>query len=339
MAPIPIDVDLLQSPLHRSVFSFKGNGLGTRDTCVIWDSLNIRGADSSQIIISTAVKITCHDDDEYEFDIMLGQSSTKSLADMSVFFQIQHSMYPLPFSHTIFVHFTDKNTGGLDLSEYSPPVQSSWAYKWIVPDDFGFDPQYGYQISFTDGQNHTVASSPMFSAQGHSSVVPVSPSAPRYTTSSTSTISASSTSTTDAGSTQSAGASHMPSPANAGSSIGLSKGALAGLTVAVTALVVILIVGASKFLLKLKERRQRAREERTESPMLFWDKTPSASRLKIPSAEPKELDGSQSCAPDGRENKTLSPKRSFNSVHQGRLVSGCWPDQPWVPRQTHLEMS
>lgn len=237
------------------------------------------------------------------------------------------------------MHFADKNAGGLDLSEYSPPVQSSWAYKWIIPHDFRFDPQYDYQISFTDGQNHTVASSPMFSAQGNSLVKPVSPSAPQYTTSSTSTIWTSSTSTTDAVSTQSAGASHMPSPADAGSSMGLSKGALAGLAAAVTALVVILIVGASKFLLKLKERRQRAREERTESPMLFWDKTPSASRLKIPSAEPKESDGSQSRAPDGRENKTLPLEPSSYSGHQGRLMSGCWPDQPWVPRQTILPMS
>lgn len=338
MAPILIDMDPLQLSLHRSVFS-KGNGLGTRDTCVTWDSLNIRGVDSSQIIISTAVEITCHDDDEYEFDIMLGRSSTKSLTDMSFFFQIQHSMYTLSFSHTMIVHLTDKNTGGLDLSEYSPPVQSSWAYKWIIPDDFRFDPQYGYQISFTDGQNHTVASSPMFSAQGHSSMVPVSPSAPQFATSSTSTISTSSTSTTDAVPTQSAGASHMPSPADAGSSMGLSKGALAGLAASVTALVVILIVGASKFLLKLKERQQRAREERTESPMLFWDKTPSASRLKIPSAEPKELDGSQSLALNGREHKNLSPERWSKSAHQGRLMSGCWPDQPWVPRQTHLPMS
>lgn len=337
MAPILIDVDSLQSSLHRSVFS-KGNGLGTRDTCVNWDSLNVRDVDSSQIIISTAVDITCHDDDEYEFDIMLGRSSTKSLADMSVFFQIQHSMYNLSFSHTMIVHLTDKNTGGLDLSEYLPPVQSSWAYKWIIPDDLRFDPQYGYQISFTDGQNHTVASSPMFSAQGHSSVVPVSPSAPQYTTSSTSTISTSSTSTTDAVPTQSAGASHMPSPADPVSSMGLSKGALAGLAAAVTALVVILIVAASKFLLKLKERQQRAREERTESPMLFWDKTPSASRLKIPSAEPKELEGFQSLALNGRENKKWPSERSFNSGYQGRLMSGCWPDQPWVPRQTTLPM-
>lgn len=238
------------------------------------------------------------------------------------------------------MHFADKNAGSLDLSEYSPPVQSSWAYKWIIPDDFRFDPQYGYQISFTDGQNHTVASSPMFSAQGHSSVVPVSPSAPQQTTFSTSMMSASSTSTTDHVFTQSIGASPLPSPPDAGSSTGLSKGALAGPAAAVTALVVILILGASKLLLKLKKRRQiRDTEEKTESPMLFWDKTPSASRLKIPSAEPKELDGSQSCALNGRENKTLPLECSSNSGHQGRLMSGCWPDQPWVPRQTHLPMS
>lgn len=327
MAPILIDVGPLQSSLHRGAFS-KGNGLGPRDTCVTWDSLNIRGADSSQIIISTAVEITCHDNDEYGFDIMLSRSSTKSLADMSVFFQIQHSMYPSLTQSwdTLLTGFP----GGLDLSEYSPPVQSSWAYNWKVPDDFSFDPQYGYQISFTDGQNHTVTSSPMFSAQGHSLVGPVSPSAPQHTTSSTSTISASLTSTTDPVSTQSAGASPMPSPTDAGRSIGLSKGALAGLAAAVTALVVILIIGASKFLLKLKERRQRrAREERTESPMLFWDKTPSASRLKIHNAEPKELDGSQS----------LSSEGSSSSDNRGRLMSGCWPDQPWVPRQTYLPVS
>lgn len=339
MAPILIDADSLQSSLHRSFFS-KGNGLGTRDTCVTWDRLNLRGADSSQIIISTAVKITCHDDDEYEFDIMLGRSSTKSLTDMSFFFQIQHSMYTLSFSHTMIVHLTDKNTGGLDLSEYSPPVQSSGAYKWIIPDDFRFDPQYGYQISFTDGQNHTVASSPIFSAQGHSPVVSVSPSAPQFTTSSTSTISTSSTSTADSEFTQGVGASPLPSPTDASSSMGLSKGALAGLAAAVTSLVVILILGASKLLLKLKRRRQiRDREERTESPMLFWDKTPSASRLKIPSAVPEELDGSQSLALNGRENKKLSSECSSNSGHQGRLMSGCWPDQPWVPRQTYLPMS
>lgn len=339
MAPILIDMDPLQLSLHRSVFS-KGNGLGTRDTCVTWDSLNIRGVDSSQIIISTAVEITCHDDDEYEFDIMLGRSSTKSLTDMSFFFQIQHSMYTLSFSHTMIVHLTDKNTGGLDLSEYSPPVESSWAYKWIIPDDFRFDPQYDYQISFTDGQNHTVASSPMFSAQGHSSVVPVSPSAPQQTTFSTSMMSASSTSTTDPVFTQSVGASPLPSPTDVGSSMGLSKGALAGLAAVTTAVVVILIMGARKFLLKLKECRQtRAREERTESPMLFWDKTPSASRLKIPSAEPKELHGSQSCVLNGRENKTLPLEHSSYSGNQDRLMSGCWPDQPWVPRQTHLPIS
>lgn len=73
--------------------------------------------------------------------------------------------------------------------------------------------------------------------------------------------------------------------------------------------------------------------------MLLWDKTPSVSRLKIPSAEPHELDGSQSNALAGSVSKALSPEGSSDSDNQDRLMSGCWPDQPWVPRPTHLSLS
>lgn len=178
----------------------------------------------------------------------------------------------------------------------------------------------------------------MFSAQGHSSVSSVSPSITQPTILSTSTMPTSSRVTPGPMSTQSAGASPLPSPNDAGRSMGLSKGALAGLAAAATALVVILMVGASKMLLKLKERRQRrAIDERKESPMLFWDKTPSVSRLKIATAEPQELDGSQLGAPAGRQGETLSSK--CPSHNQDRLMSGCWPDRPWVPRHTQLPLS
>lgn len=224
------------------------------------------------------------------------------------------------------------------MSQYSPPARSSWAYSWTIPDDLSFDSRYGYQISFADGQNDTVASSPMFSAQGHSSVVPVSPSITQPTTFSTSTITASSKVSTEPLSTSSVGASPLPSLTDAGSSMVLSKGALAGLVVAITALLVIMIVGGSKFVLTRKERRQRSQES-PESSMLFWDKTPSASRLKIPSAEPQELDGSQSCVLASREDKTVSSESSSDSDNQAhRLMSGCWPDLPWVPRQTQLPL-
>lgn len=223
------------------------------------------------------------------------------------------------------------------MSQYSPPIQSSWAYSWTIPDDLTFDSRYGYQISFADGQNDTVASSQMFSAQGHSSVVPLSPSTAQQTTFSTSTIPASSGPTTDPVSTPSVGVSPMPSPADAGRSIGLSKGALAGIAVAITALLVILLVGGSKFILTRKKRRQRV-EESPESSMLFWDKTPSVSRLKISSLEPQELDGSR-CVLGSREGRTVSSESSSNSNSQAhRLVSGCWPDQPWVPRQARLPL-
>lgn len=175
------------------------------------------------------------------------------------------------------------------MSKYSPPIKSSWAYNWKIPDDLGLDPRYGYQISFADDQNNTVASSVMFSAHGPSSVVPISPSITQKTTFSTSTIPASTIVATDPMSTQSVGASPLPSPADANNPIGLSKGALAGMAAALTILLAILLVGSSKLLLARKERlRQRAMEERTESPMLFWGKTPTVSRLKIPSAEPHE---------------------------------------------------
>lgn len=225
------------------------------------------------------------------------------------------------------------------MSQYSPPIQSSWAYSWTIPDDLSFESRYGYQISFADGQNDTVASSPIFSAQGHSSVVPASPSTAQQTTFSTSTIPASSGPTTDPLSTPSVGASPLSSPVDAGSSMGLGKGALAGIAVAITALLVILLVGGSKFILRRKRRRQRI-EESPESSMLFWDKTPSVSRLKIPSLEPHELDGSQSRVLTGREGETVSSDSSPNSNNQAHtLMSGCWPDQPWVPRQTHLPLS
>lgn len=180
----------------------------------------------------------------------------------------------------------------------------------------------------------------MFSVQDHSSVVPVSPIVSQPTTYSMSTIAASSSITTDSVATQSAGASPLPSPTDAGGSMGLSKSAFAGLAAATTALIVILIVGASKFLLKLKERRQRkAREETAESPMLFWDKTPSASRLSIPIVEPQELDGSQLCTLAGRQGKTMSSERCLNRDNQDRLMSCCWPDRPWVPQPTYFPMS
>lgn len=177
----------------------------------------------------------------------------------------------------------------------------------------------------------------MFSAQGHSSVSSVNPSITQPTTLSTSTMPTSSTAPM---STQSADASPLPSPTDAGRSMVLSKGALAGLAAATTALVVILIIGASMLLLKLKDRRQRrAREERKESPMLFWDRTPSISRLKIAITEPRELDGSQLGAPAGRPGETLSSKCSSSNNNQDRLMSGCWPDRPWVPRHAHLPLS
>lgn len=210
-----------------------------------------------------------------------------------------------------------------------------------MPDDINFDSRYAYQISFADGQNNTVARSPLFSAQGHSSVLPFSSSTDQQTIFSTSTIPASSGATADPVSTPSAIASPLPSPTDAGSSMDLSKGALAGVAAAITALLIILILGASKLILTLKQRRQRrAMEETPESPMLFWDKTPSASRLKIPITEPHELDGSQLSARAGTEPKTLSSECSSNSDNQAdRLVSGCWSERPWIPRQTDLPLS
>lgn len=96
MTPLPVSLKPLQSSLHGSAFS-KGKSLGTKDTCVTWDSLDVRGAESSQIIIATTVEITCHDTDKYEFDVRLSWSPTKSLADMSRSLEIQHSKYPRPF--------------------------------------------------------------------------------------------------------------------------------------------------------------------------------------------------------------------------------------------------
>lgn len=335
MTPLPASLKPLQSSLHGSAMS-KGQSLRTKDACVTWDSLDIRGADSSQIIISTTIEITCHDNEKYEFDIWLNWSPTKSLADMSQFLHIQHSKYTRFFRDSS--DFADSYADSLDLSQYSPPTQSSWVYDWTIPGDLSFDARYGYQISFTDGQNNTIASSPMFSAQDHSSMVPVSPSTAQQTTFLTSTIPASSGPTTDPVPTPSVGASPLPSPTDAGSSMGLSKGSLAGLAVGITALLVILLVGGSKFILTRKERRQRL-EESPESSMLFWDKTPSASRLKIPIAEPHELDGSR-CVLPSRDSKTVSSESSSNSDNQAhRLMSGCWPDRPWVPRPTHLPLS
>lgn len=95
MTPLPLSLKPLQSSLHRSA-------LGTKDACVTWDSLNIRGADSSQIIISTAIETTCHThDSHYEFDIWLSRSRTNSSADMSHFLRIQHSKHDLFPSHTL----------------------------------------------------------------------------------------------------------------------------------------------------------------------------------------------------------------------------------------------
>lgn len=98
MAPILTSLKPLQSSLHQSAQSLsKDEYLGMKDICVKWNSLNVRGADPSQIILSTAVEINCHDEDKYyEFDIWLSRSLTKSLADMSQFLHIQHSRYP-PF--------------------------------------------------------------------------------------------------------------------------------------------------------------------------------------------------------------------------------------------------
>lgn len=324
MTPLPTTLKPLQSPLHGRALS-RGKSLGTKDACVTWDSLDIRGADSSQIIISTTIDITCHDNDKYDFDIWLNWSPTKAFADMSQFLHIQHSKYTRPLQDS--TDFADNYADSLDLSQYSPPAQSSWVYSWTIPDDLSFDSRYGYQISFADGQNNTVASSLMFSAQGHSSVVPVSSSTAQQTTFSTSTIPASSGPTTEPVPTPSVGASPVPSSTDARSSIGLSKGALAGIAVGITVLLVILLVGGSKFILTRKERRQRL-EESPESSMLFWDKTPSASRLKIPSAEPQELDGSR-CVLPSRDGKTVSSESSSNSDNQANgLMSSCWPDRP-----------
>ncbi|KAI7775068.1 hypothetical protein LA080_007404 [Diaporthe eres] len=192
---------------------------------------------------------------------------------MSLFLEIQHSI--------------------LDLSQYSPPIQSSWAYSWAIPDDLSFDSRYGYQISFADGQNNTVASSPLFSAQGHSSVVPVSPSTAQRTTFSTSTIPASPGPTTDPAPTPSVGASPLPSPTDAGSSMGLSK------------------VGGSKFILMRKKRRQRI-EESPESSMLFWDKTPSTDvRLLARSAMGSTTDTLAIAVTPGVRRKSASGKVSI----------------------------
>lgn len=108
MTPILTTSKPSQSLLHGSALS-KGESLGTKDACVTWDSLDVQGADSSQIMISTNVFITCHDNDKYEFDIWLSRSSTKSLTDMSLFFEIQHSKYPPALSKTAQVHTHPKS--------------------------------------------------------------------------------------------------------------------------------------------------------------------------------------------------------------------------------------
>lgn len=76
MTPILTNLEPRQSSLHRGAFS-KHKRSGAKDTCVTWDNLNIRVADSSQIILSTAVEITCHDNDNFAFAIWLSQSPTK----------------------------------------------------------------------------------------------------------------------------------------------------------------------------------------------------------------------------------------------------------------------